>query len=697
MNPMNPMNPANGRRSRFARLRLLALWLCAPLCMASCATLTVEPLPAPSIPSSEPAAGGDAAAPDEQRPELEITRTPGVVIQTSVAEGMIDDLGRSLVGEPIKVSFHDMPLMAFINEVFYNELGMSFSVGPSLRERRDLVTLRFNEPLPPAQLFATATSVLREYGVDLRQSDGVLTFVPSEDARSKDVPLLVSGRALPEVPPSHRTIFQLVPLNVVESALVRNLLKDAFEDYDELYIQEGDLGNSLLLIGPRTLIERALPMIEVLDQPLLHGRNGIILEPSFISPNDLTRALRRVLEAEGYWISENDGSGSIIFVPLDEMNKLIVFTVDEAALAHVEKWTRILDEERREEVDDGVFAYQVRHKQAQSIVETLNLVADGKGRGGNGEPSDAQAGGLVVDKGSNMILFRGSGKEWGELLRLLRLLDRPVPSVLIEVTVAEVTLTDLEGSGLEFLLKASEAGKDAVISTIGRLGLRASGLSASLNSAGQVRAMLNFFNQDSKVVIRSSPKVIVKSGQAANIDVGNEIPVIVQTTEQGTLIGGSTNVLQQVSYRKTGIQMEITPVVQANGFVDLMASLTLSEARPADSASLDGSPAILNRSVSTSTTLRDGGSFLIGGLTSTSRSLGHQGVPVLGRLPLVGRLFRSELYQEDRTELIVMVIPYVVSDHGQALEMTERFRQRLELHPLESAADPARPGTPPPR
>ena len=679
------MNPMNRHRPRFALLRLPALWLCALLCLASCKTLTVAPLPASSMPSTDPA-GQDAAPPEEQRRELQVSRTPGVVIQRSVAEGMADDLGASLVGDPIKVSFHDMPLVAFINEVFFKELGMSFFIGPSLRERRDLVTLRFNEPLPPSQLFATATSVLREYGVDLRQADGVLTFVPSEDAKSKDVPLLVSGRTLPEVPPSHRTIFQLVPLGVVEAALVRNLLRDAFENYEDLYVQEGDRGNSVLLMGPRTLIERALPMIDVLDQPLLHGRNGIIVEPNFLSPNDLARALRQVLEAEGYRVSEGD-DGSIIFVTLEEMNKLVVFTVDDAVLAHVEKWTRILDEERREEVDDGVFAYQLRHKQAQSIVETLSSFAPER-EGGQGESTRRQAGagGLVVDNGSNMVLFRGSGKEWAELLRLLALLDRPVPSVLIEVLIAEVTLSDLEGSGLEFLLKASGSGKNAVISTLGRLGLRSSGLSATLNSAGQVRAMLSFFDQDSKVVIRSSPKVIVKSGETASINVGNEIPVIVQTTEQGTLIGGSTNVLQQVSYRKTGVEMEITPVVQADGFVSLTTGLTLSEARPSDSASLDGSPTILDRTLGTSLTLRDGGSVMIGGLTSTTRSLGKQGVPVLGRIPVLGRFFRSELYQEDRTELVVMVIPYVVSNHHEVQEMTERFRQQLELHPPEEAS-----------
>lgn len=653
--------------------------------------MTVEPLPeplrAPIELEEQQAADLDS---DDGTAGLAVTRTPGVVIQRSVAEGMADSLGDSLVGDPIKVSFHDMPLVAFINEVFFEELGMSFVIAPGLQGRQDLVTLRLNDPLPPAQLFATARSVLAEYGVDLRQTNDVLTFVATEDASSRDVPLLVSGRTLPEVPPSHRTIFQLVPLKVVESALVRNLLKDVFDGHDELYVQEGDRGNSVLLMGPAPLVDRALPMIDVFDQPLLHGRNGIILQPSFLDPRDLATALRRVLEAEGYWISEDDSDGAIIFVALNEINKLVVFATDADSLVHVQEWARILDERQQQEVEDGVFAYEVRNKQAQGIVETLRRVSASQGsddESSSATQSDGNGigGGIVVDKGSNMILFRGSGKEWGELLRLLRLLDKPVPSVLVEVVVAEVTLNDLQGSGIEFLLNASGAGKDAVISTLGRLGLRSSGLSATLNSAGQVRAMINFFFQDSKVVIRTSPKVVVKSGETATINVGNEIPVIVQTTDQGTLIGGSTNVLQQVTYRRTGIELEITPTVQASGLVDLTASLALSEARPADSASLDGSPTILSRSVSTAMGLRDGGSVLLGGLTSATRSLGLSGVPGLGRIPLLGRLFRSNLYQEDRTELVVMVIPYVVASHEQIVDITERFRQRLELHPLENA------------
>ena len=671
----------------------LALLISLPWLVVSCATLTVDPLPEPLRPPVEFVE--DESEQAEESPEaqtgLRTSPVPGVVIQRSVAEGMADDLGQSLVGDAIQVSFHDIPLVAFINEVFFEQLGLSFVIAPDLREKKDLVTLRLNQPLPPAQLFGTARRVLGEYGVDLRQTEGVLTFTASEDAVSKDVPLLVSGRALPEVPPSYRTIFQLVPLEVVAKADVRNLLEEVFDDRGELLVDESEFGNALLLMGPTELIERALPMIEVLDQPLLQSRHGLVIEPDFLSALDLANALMPILRAEGYAVLTDDAGASITFVPLRDINKLIVFAIDPVTLAHVEEWARILDEKHQEEVDHGLFAYQVRNTQAEYIAETLGQFAGGTANSGNASSGNASSQSqatartgttsFVVDKRTNMLLFRGSGQEWAELLAMMRLLDKPTSSVLVELIVAEVTLTGVQGSGVEWVLNASGLGKDAVLGTLGKLGLRSSGMSATINSAGQVRAMINFFREDSKVVIRSSPKVLVKSGDTATIDVGNEIPVIVQIAEQGTQIGGSTNVLQQVSYRKTGIQLEITPLVQANGLVDMTISQQLSEARPSSPTSLDGSPTILTRAVSTSLVLRDGGSYLIGGLISANRSLGQNGVPVLDRIPLLGRLFRADLYQNDRTELVVMVVPYVVSNDRQSLEITERIRERLELHP----------------
>ena len=667
--------------------------------LSACAELRVEPLPEPIRPPKDYfAAAQEAPLPAETSAEdrLRTARAPGVVIQRSVAEGITDRLGENLTGDPIQVSFHNIPLVPFINEIFGEELGMSFLISPGLRRKSDLVTLRLTEPLPPRQLFATARRVLREYGVDIiAAEEGILTFVPSQDIASRDVPLLVSGRALPDVPPSHRVIFQLVQLRVVRGPQVRGWLSAAFDRQDLEVIEDPDR-NALLLKGNSDMLARALAMIEVLDQPLLRGRYGVIVEPVFMRAQDLAKALNEVLHAEGYQSSIGTAGvgGSIILLALSEVDKMVAFAADQATLDHVEQWARLLDTRRKESIDTAVFTYEVLNTQAEELTDTLNRMF-GSGLAGEPQPDAMAAGGgerglrpaaaepasvrIVVDKNRNMLLFRGSGKEWAEVRSVIEKLDKTVPSALIEVLIAEVTLADQQKTGIEFLLRGS-VDDYGLVGTLGGLGLGGSGLSLTLDNAGETRAALNLFYRDDRVVIRSRPRLLVKSGETATIDVGNEIPVVTRISDDDRQSGDAVNILQDVTYRKTGVQLEIKPIVQANGLVDLQISQQLSEARPTAATSLAGTPTILNRQISTSVTLKDGGSLLLGGLISGSQSAGETGVPILGQLPGIGRLFRADSLQEDRTELLIMVTPYVIADHEEGWELTRQIQERLDLH-----------------
>ena len=665
--------------------------------VTACSELRMDPFPEPIRspkgyvpPKSDQPSSGEKSDGESTR----ITRAPGVVIQRSVAEGITDQLGEDLTGDPILVSFHDIPLVPFINEIFGEELGMSFVISPSLRGRPDLVTLKLTEPLPPSQLFKMARRVLREYGVDITSADeGILTFVQSKDISSRDVPLFVSGRALPDVPPSHRIIFQLVQLKVVRGPQVRGWLSEAFDHQDLEVIEDPDR-NALLLKGSSDMLARAIAMIDVLDQPLLRGSYGMIIEPVYMRAQDLAQALHEVLHAEGYQASIGTGGvgGSVVLLALPDVDKVIVFAADQATLYHVEQWARTLDTRRKESVDTAVFAYEVLNTQAEELTETLNRMfgfgmnADVQGNAtGEGErmPRPEAAGSasdrIVVDKNRNMLLFRGSGDEWAEIRNVIEKLDRAVPSALIEVLIAEVTLSDQEKTGVEFLVRGGINDYE-IVGDVEGLGLGSAGLSVTLDSAGETRAALNLFYRDDRVVIRSRPRLLVKSGETATIEVGNEIPVITRISEDERQSANAANILQDVSYRKTGVQLEIKPIVQTNGLVDLQISQQLSEARPTAATSLAGTPTILNRQISTSLTLKDGGSLLLGGLISGSQSTGQSGIPVLGKLPAVGRLFRTDSIQEDRTELLIMVTPYVIANHDEGWQLTRQIQDRLDLH-----------------
>ena len=191
------------------------------------------------------------------------------------------------------------------------------------------------------------------------------------------------------------------------------------------------------------------------------------------------------------------------------------------------------------------------------------------------------------------------------------------------------------------------------------------------------RAIINAFYSNDRAVIRSSPKLLVKSGEQAFIEVGNEIPII--TSNSQSIDSPDAPVIQTIQYRKTGVLLSINPIVQAGGMVDLQISQELSEQTTSSASAVTGSPTILTRKVETALALHDGGSVLLGGLISSSKSTGQQGIPGLGKIPLIGRLFRTDIATDTQTELLMLVSVYVIDSHEDAVELTESLRERISL------------------
>jgi general secretion pathway protein D len=158
--------------------------------------------------------------------------------------------------------------------------------------------------------------------------------------------------------------------------------------------------------------------------------------------------------------------------------------------------------------------------------------------------------------------------------------------------------------------------------------------------------------------------------------VGNEIPVI--TSNSQSLQDSNSPVLQSIQYRATGVVMSVTPTVHSSGYVDIEVTQSLSEAQQNSTSSID-SPTIFKRELETTVTLRDGASVLLGGLISQTKSRGQNGIPGLGKIPLLGKLFKTESDFLNRTELMVMVIPYILEDADEASEITDKAVKKMEL------------------
>ncbi len=138
----------------------------------------------------------------------------------------------------------------------------------------------------------------------------------------------------------------------------------------------------------------------------------------------------------------------------------------------------------------------------------------------------------------------------------------------------------------------------------------------------------------------------------------------------------TTGMVSETQYKKTGILLSVKPTIFSGNRVELEISQEASETTP-DDTNTTSSPSIFNRKIDTTLTLSDGASVLLGGLITTQHSNSQQGVPGLMDLPLVGGLFRVSGAAGTRTELVMMIIPYIVDSDFEAKSLTKAYLERL--------------------
>jgi general secretion pathway protein D len=626
----------------------------------------------------------------------------------------------ALSGPSATLTIEQMPLPAFINTVFGETLHLNFEIDPRIAQRTDVVTLRTGRALPPGEILTLTRSILRDYGIQVTLAGDLARIVPNEALLSQ-VPAIIRGRSTAEIAENLRPLFEYSPVGNIAATEMAAWLQAAFGP--KLKITPA--ANALILLGLPEDVAAANEAIRTLDQPRLAGRRSLRIEPAFWSANQLADRLADILRAEGYNVSTSlQNTAAIVILSLRPSNSLVVFASDQKTLSHVEEWSRDLDKVSKADPQKSLFYYGVRNTTAESIAGILNAVLQGNASGraaANGpsvqEPASSgtpgQPGGqlgataptpsvglsaasasgpppgtpppgrIVTDPARNAIIFQGSAEEFGQLRPLLENLDQAAREAIIEVTVAEITLSSDDKLGVEGILKFSGFGQPhQVISTLGGTGIGTSGLNYTiLNAGGATRAVLNAFASDNRVKVLSTPKLLSRSGGEAHIQVGAQVPIV---TSQGTSsqlqTQGTSAILQSIQYRDTGVILTLKPTIYAGDQINLDIKQEVSEAVPNNTSGLS-TPVINNRTISTQLSLHDGTTVLIGGLISENVSSSDTGVPFLKDVPGVGFLFGTQEVTKRRSELFVFITPYIVNSTAEAARISDVFKRRYEALP----------------
>jgi general secretion pathway protein D len=282
---------------------------------------------------------------------------------------------------------------------------------------------------------------------------------------------------------------------------------------------------------------------------------------------------------------------------------------------------------------------------------------------------------IVADEAKNAVLIEATKSDYQRVLQMISGLDSLANQVMIEATIAEVTLNDELKFGVRWWMQKKNSKLTFSDAASGAVSSVFPAFSYALTAAN-VAATLDALNEITDVNIVSSPSLTVMDNKAAVLQIGDQVPITTQSATSVRTVGAP--VVNSVSYKDTGVILSITPRINESGRVLLDIEQEVSSVAPTTSSGID-SPTIRQRKIKTSVVVNDGDALVLGGMIQQSKSIGRSQIPILGDIPFLGNAASSRDNSIGKTELIIMIRPHVIRSLDDARTITDEYRRYLAV------------------
>ncbi len=637
---------------------------------------------------------------------------------------------RPQVDGDVKLNFQNANLLEVIKVILGDMLGINYTIDPTVQ---GTVSMQTTDGLRREDLIPTLELLLRMNNAALVTSQDIHRVVPLPAAMAEVRAPQLGDSTLP-LPEGFGV--RVVPLKYVAAEEMAQIL-DPFMTGSNQLLRVDSARNLLILAGNAGDMERVLDTIQLFDVDRMAGMSVALFTPDFVDAATLANDLETVLNDPKHGLMP----GLVRFVVVERLNGLVVVTPRAEHLASVRRWIQRLDRDTGD-ASPRLFVYRVQNGKAAEIAETLNSLFNPEARGAPPEaelapglrpttirspqqaktprmPDSAVEGGerqptpaaqaaeaalaaqgitgidiekasqvqVIADEPNNALLILARGTEYRQILAALKQLDVSPMQVLIEVTIAEVTLTDNLRFGIEWFFKnnfGSKFGEGLLDLGESGIGAIVPGFSYALKGP-DVRFVLNTLASESNLSVISSPSLLVLNNQEASINVGEEVPLTVQ--QATSTIDPDSPLVNTIEYRDTGVLLNVKPRVNAGGLVIMEVEQEVSQATTTTQEDRL-TPSIRQRQIKSTVAVNSGDTIILGGLIEENRDRSESGIPGFHKLPLLGPLFGTKADNQGRTELIVLITPRAISNGTSALKVTEEYRRRLQrLIPTRKDAD----------
>lgn len=606
--------------------------------------------------------------------------------------------------EEFSLNFEATDIRAIVQSIMGDYLRESFTIHP---QTTGTGTIRLSKAVSRKDLIPILEMMLRQNGQIMLREEGLYKIMPAAMGTRGSVSPQVGTTTAPL--PAGFSV-QIVQLKFVGAADMQRILGPYVTD-PAASVQIDAVRNLVIVSGTQRELRHLFDIIDLFDVDFLSGYSVGLFQMS----TDV-KALGADLDRIFGTAAQSPLAGIVRIIPIERMNGLLVVTTQPKYLEEAKKWIERLD--RAGGVSGGMRlnVYAVQHGKAEKLAQLLSEVYGNKQGSSTpslapgqrpaqiatapmpGQPAGtpaqsaaqalvAFAGGgvavskdvrIIADNDNNALLILASPSDYETIQSALRQLDVPRRQVSVEVLIAEVVLDDTLKFGIEWFINARNNTSGALRDGSGGLPpLAGDALSVvkatnglqliNVGPGGDIRAVLHALGTDGRSKVISTPRVMVLDNEKATINVGDQISV-----DTGASTTTGTGVLTTKTYLATGIILSVTPRINAGGRVTLDINQEVSLPK-GDGAN----PTIVTRKAQTVVTVSSGETMVLAGLIKEINNTESTGLPLLSKIPLIGGLFGSQSLIKQRTELVLLVTPTVVTSPEDSRAVTDEIRKKL--------------------
>ena len=543
------------------------------------------------------------------------------------------------------------------------------------------------------ELYDLFLTILDVQGYAATRSGKVITVVPKQEARTMPVPTVdVTTRQ-----DNREMVTTVVPLRNVPAAQLISVLRP-------LISQQGHMAayapsNAIIMAEVAENIARILDVVRRLDEASSDRLETHSLK--YANASEVKRAIEALMQ------KESAGKGRALTIVADDRTNSLLVTADAVERQRIRELIGHLDSPLAQSAKARVVYLKFADAPALApvlakLIQNFQLPGD-KGNQATIKPS------VEADEATNALLITADPEMQKTISAIIDQLDIRRAQVLVEAIIVEVSDDNLRQLGIEWLLASESRGlvtssnespalQAALSGFLGAAdGAAAAGVAGALiNVPGQnaalgdinadrtrgFGALITALNQDSAFNVLSTPNLLTLDNTEATIVVGQNVPFRTGSYVN-TGIGGAVNPFQTISREDVGITLKVKPSINEGDSVLLEISQEISSV--ADSAALSNAVDIItNKRNITTTVLADNGQIIVlGGLIREDISETRRRVPLLGSLPVLGRLFRSSSVRVVKNNLLLFIRPTIIRNQPafsrSTIEQYKRLRASQRL------------------